>query len=392
MTTNAANSDPASLLNCTVKIQNLQSKPELNDQIGSVQSYNPQRNRYNIQLYNASPINPPIALKADNLIQATMVEKVKGQFQSMKTMILFMKENPQVKEQLRQVYKDVHDKLPNGVKPEYALGGSLLLFMGVIYFVGFMKTIMFFSMLGIVGVVALPDITYILNRGGSINATEMKSIATNFPFRWRTMIQEQTGYSLNPKVANGILVGLLLLSTKVLITPLGGRSSGGEKGTKLTQTEIDMMNQQQHQQQHRRQSQGPSFTVEEIYKMGYDDATKSLDFGTSLPENYESFHFTTSSSNSGEQEEETFEYDYKPTTPPLPNYHTNGGNSNTNRGSKIGFGTLMSMFALFRSVKELGFRDGRFDLPLFMANVQNMPPLKMAFMGFMLYRVISAFL
>jgi len=52
----------------------------------------------------------------------------------------------------------------------------------------------------------------------------------------------------------------------------------------------------------------------------------------------------------------------------------------------------MAMFALFRSVKELGFANGRFDVNYFKTNIQMMPPLKMAFLGFMLYRVVSAFI
>ena len=80
-----------------------------------------------------------------------------------------------------------------------------------------------------------------------------------------------------------------------------------------------------------------------------------------------------------------FDYDdYQPTTPPVP--------PSTSKGSGIGFGTLMSCFALFRSVKEMGFVDGRFELQYFKSNVQSMPPLKMVFMGFMVYRIVSAFM
>lgn len=166
---------------------------------------------------------------------------------------------------------------------------------------------------------------------------------------------------------------------------MGSSSSG--KGAKLTQTEIDLMKQKQGMRQQKQS--GVSFTLEEIYKMGYEDSSKNIEFGTSLPENHESFQFTQSYSSMNIDEKETFEYDdYEPTPPPLPPKQGSSGG-----GNKFGFGTLMSMFALFRSVKELGFNaEGRFDYPLFMANVQNVPPLKMAFMGFMLYRVVSAFL
>ena len=82
-------SDPASLIDSTVKIQNLVSKPELNSQLGIVKSYDLQRNRYHVQLCSSPPTSPPMSLKSDNLARASMVEKAKGQWEVSKTMMKF---------------------------------------------------------------------------------------------------------------------------------------------------------------------------------------------------------------------------------------------------------------------------------------------------------------
>lgn len=377
--TSSSSADPASMINCTVKIQNLVSKPELNSQIGIVKSYNTSRDRYNVQLYSASPIAPPIALKVDNLVHATLVEKAKGQLEQVKTMIQFVRTDPDVRRQILDMYHSFQTKLPSGIKPEYAIGGVLFLLFALTYMIGFTKLIMLMSIIGILLTVILPDIM--------AGETNVKHILRNFPARWRNTIHDHTGYHLSPKVANGLLFIILLLTTKVLVTP--SIRADTNNTAKLTNTELDMMMQQQQQQHNDKNtlnSQGQSsslqsWTLEEIYKLGYEDGVKKYDYGTSLPENHETILF---SSSSGASFNDDFEYDYKPTQPPLPPHQQ--------KKSKLGFSTLMAMFALFRSVKELGFANGRFDVNYFKTNIQMMPPLKMAFLGFMLYRVVSAFI
>lgn len=378
-------SDPASIIDSTVKIQNLVSKPELNSQLAIVKSYDLQSNRYRVQLCSSPPTSPPIALKADNLARASMVEKAKGQFEVSKTMMKFMMESPEVRNEFLRLYSLVDAKLPNGVKPEYAIGGIGLLLLLVVYFIGFSKAIVLFSLVAMLAIVALPDIMTVLSGSAATGAgpNALKVILRNFPSRWRNMIHDQSGRHLSPRIANGILIALLLFSAKVLLTPIGSNGSRVDT-SKLTQTELDMTKQRQQMKK-----SGVSFTIEDIYKLGYKDATEKKDFGISLPKNYETFTFTELSSESSATSTtsttfDDFEYDYQPSTPPLPPAST--------KESKLGVSTLFSMFALFRTVKELGFVNGGFDMNYFMANAQAMPPLKMAFVAFMVYRLVSAFM
>jgi hypothetical protein len=404
-------SDPAQILNSTIKIQNLLSKPELNSQIGQVISYNSERNRYNIQLFSNPPTSPFVSLKADNVTPATTIEKGFGKLTQMKTMLLFLKDNQSgIKAEIQKVYNEyIYQSIENAipmqyksmVKVEHVLIAFGLFVLYVLYKLGISKFVVVCSLIGIIVSVALPDIMSVMSNSNTNSATNshnlmdnVKTIARNFPFRWRNTIQEQTGYQLTPKIANAILIATLLFSAKVLITPNASSRSNTSGGAKLTQTELDMMRNNNAYDNGfdmgidvDADAGQQSWTMEEIYKLGYKDgqAMNENEEGRSLPDNHESFIFTSKSKS---RYNDNFEYDYQPTTPPQPS-------SSSSFGSKIGFGTLLSMFALFRSMKELGCNPnsgGNFDMEYFKVNLHNMPPMKMGFMCFMLYRIVNAFL
>lgn len=343
-------SDPASLLQKQVKIHSVSAKPELNDKIGVAQSYLPDRNRYLVSLpphVSASPI----ALKADNLTIPTMVEKAKGKVDDLWGMLLTVYNDDNVRSIVTNAVLKVESLLPPNVKIQHAFGGVLFMLLAVIYFIGFAKLFMLFSLLAMVGVVALPDI---------MAKKDPKTIAKNFPARWKEAITQNTGYRPSQKMATGILIGLLLFSGKVLLTPTARKPAKKVHDTNtFTASRADA---------------GTSFTLEEIYKMGFEDASNEKIYGESLPEGHSSMSFKSASYQS-------FAYDdYEPLIPQPPP-----------KKSKFGFGTIMSVVAIGRMIMELGFVGGRFEPNLFIANVKNLPPMRLAFMGFMLYRVISAF-
>jgi len=430
----SSTADPASMINCTIKIQNLTSKPELNSQIGIVQSYNTQNNRYIIQITsppandnaNATstqqqqPRQVCVALKIENIKEASTVDKMRGQYYIFLNVLSYMNKNKSLlwNDAKTKFNFTIEQLVRSGVLPpsfsqsaeggsggtalklEYVIGSIVVALLAIIYKVGLTKTIFFFSAFGILLTVAFPDLMAAVKTYNRNNTTSMKEqlkmVVTNFPIRWREMIHSHSGYNANPKIANGLLIALLLLSGKILFTPLGTKGVSSSGTNTLTQTEINMMKQgaDGSMNTNPRNVDTPLYTIEEIYRLGFEDASKGRDFGLSLPENHETLHVTSKTIAQTNFESNTysdikdsdiqFDYDdYQPTTPPLPP---------TKRGSGIGFGTLMSMFALFRSVKEMGFVNGRFELQYFISNVQSMPPMKMAFMGFMVYRIVSAFM
>lgn len=347
-------SDPASLLQKQVKIHSVSAKPELNHKIGVAQSFLPDRNRYLVSL--PPHISPsPIALKADNLAIPSFPEKARGKVDEVWGMFLTVYHDDNLRAVLRRGVTTVESQLPPNVKVQHLVIGVLVLLLGLIYFIGLSKTIMLISLLLMGCVVVLPDI---------VAKRDIKSIAKNFPFRWKEAIEQNTGYRPSQKIATGILVGILVLSSKVLLTPrprpLAAKASmsTNEKASGVSRnTEA-------------------SFTMEEIYKIGFDDAHNNKVFGESLPDDHSSMTFRSSSYNF---DYEDIGYDsYIPAPTP--------------KKSKFGIGTIMSLMAVGRTVMDLGFVGGRFEPNLFVANAKNLPPMKLAFLGFMVYRVISAFL
>jgi hypothetical protein len=361
--------DPASLLHKQVKIHSVSAKPELNSKIGIAESYLPDRNRYLVSL--PAHISPaPVALKADNLIEATIVDKAKGKVDQVWGMIVGVYHDENVREVLRRGVAELESRLPPNVKVVHAAGGILLVLIGIIYFTGLSKTIMLVSLVAMGAVVALPDI---------MAKRDFKSMAKNFPFRWKEAIEQNTGFRPSQRVASGILVGIVVLSGKVLVTSRSRASPGANAGgaqqfgggaSRRTSSSGGITNENMG-----------AFTMEDVYKLGFQDAQNESPFGESLPSDHASMNFKSSSSSttSTYNFDDYADYnDYLP--PPQP------------KKSKMGMGTVMSLFALGREVKELGFADGRFDLRLFQANAMNLPPLKKGFVAFMLYRVLSAFM
>jgi hypothetical protein len=346
-------SDPASLLQKQVKIHSVSAKPELNNKIGVAQSFLPDRNRYLVSL--PPHISPsPIALKADNLAIPSFPDKARGKFDEVWGMFLTVYHDDNLRAVLRRGVTTVESQLPPNVKVQHLVIGVLVLLLGLIYFIGLSKTIMIISLLVMGCVVVLPDI---------VAKRDIKSMAKNFPFRWKEAIEQNMGYRPSQKIATGILVGILVLSSKVLLTP---RPRPLAKASMSTNEKASGVSR----------NTGASFTMAEIYKIGFDDAQNNKVFGESLPDDHVSMTFKSSSYNF---DYEDIDYDsYIPAPAP--------------KKSKFGIGTIMALMAVGRTVMDLGFVGGRFEPNLLVANAKNLPPMKLAFMGFMVYRVISAFL
>jgi hypothetical protein len=255
-------SDPASLLNKHVKIHSVAAKPELNNKIGIAQSYLPDRSRYLVSL--PPHISPaPIALKADNLSLPTLTERARGKFDDVWGMILTVYHDQRLRAEFRRGLASMQSLLPPNVKIEHVALGILLFLFGVIYFIGLSKTIMILSLISMGIVVALPDI---------VARRDIKAIVTNFPMRWKEAIEQNTGYKLSLRTATGILVAILVVSSKVLLTSQSGvhnKQIGGED------VNFDGLGSQSGTSTGTKGSI-ISFTVEEIYKLGYEDAQTKI--------------------------------------------------------------------------------------------------------------------
>jgi len=277
--------------------------------------------------------------------------------------------DPQTRAKVRQVYQEAQTRLPPGIKLEYAAGGIALSLFLFIYLVGFTRFLFLSSLIGILGAVALPDI---------LAGVGPKGIARNFPSRWREMLVESTGFGwITERMAMGGLVFLLLFSARGLV--LGGGGGGGSKMSQSNAPYNAPVNGGLSSESM------VKWTMEDVYKMGFDDATNGKDYRQSLPEDHDSIgHFAPKSSRKtmATDDEDMDWSNYEPSNPP----------SSQKKGG-FGISTVMSLFAVGRVVKDMGFnQDGNFDAPLLVANVRMMQPWKLGFLGLAIYRVIASFL
>jgi len=363
MATPAADTnDPAGLISKTVKVHSVTSKPELNGQLGIVIRY--QQGRYIVKLQPSSPVGPQapqISLKDSNLTPANYLERTQHTIADMKLVATTLYNDPQTRAKVRQVCNDAQRRLPPNVKLEYAAAGIVLSLFVVVYVLGMSRSVFLGSIIGIVGAVALPDI---------LAGAGFKTVARNFPSRWKETLVESTGFGwITERMAMGGFVFLLMFSARGLMI------SGASKPT--THSGTTSLNGGVSS------DSAVKWTMEDVYKLGFDDASQEKDYRQSLPVGHEHIgHFVSKSRNLASEDDEDMDWtNYEPTSPPP---QKKGG---------FGFGTVMSLFAIGRVVKDMGFSpDGQFDHNLLIANVKMMEPWKMGFMGLAIYRVISSFL
>jgi len=382
-TTAPNTSDPANLLTKTVKTQNIASKPELNGQLGTVLSYIPHQDRYIIQL-QPTQVGPQhtrprtISLKHTNLTPANYLDRALSAVSTAKLTASSIYHDPQTRLHLRDAYDVAHRGLtqrgiPPRVRPEHAAGLLLLLLFGAVRVLGFATVVFIGSAVGILGTVALPDV---------MAGSGVRVIARNFPGRWREMVVEGTGFGwITERMAMAVLVLFLFLSGRGLVAsgakdysrapvaPAGGLGIGaqGDGGSP---------------------SEGMArWTLEEVYKMGFDDSTQEKDYTSSLPVDHASMGYFVPQSQSATSSlssiDEGFDLNnYQPSSPPPA--QKKGG---------FGISTAVTLFAIGRTVKDLGFTpEGRFEFPLLVSNVKAMEKWKLGFMGLAIYRLVSAFL
>jgi len=261
--------DPGKLLSKTVKIQGT-SREELNGTLGTVVSYMPQQDRYVIQLQppptptdggggtqnpRAQPPRRTVSLKQTNLVPASYTERTRFTVEEMKRAATTLYHDPQTRASLHRAYDRARRRLPAGVKPEHAAGLLLLLLLFVV-----VRTFGFPNP----NSVALPDV---------MSGAEAKATALNFPRRWRDTLVETSGFGwITLRMATGTLVALLLLSGKVLVGSSGGGGGGGKRLNVPPAASVSPDDG----------GGAVKWTVEDVYKLGFDDAVREEEYGRSL--------------------------------------------------------------------------------------------------------------
>ena len=358
------------------------SREDLNGLVCVALQYNAQTGRYVVQMLPGQASNAPrpgeaasaaaaaraaaggsaaaavgLSFKPENLVPCGPMEKVKAQATFAMHEAKRFVNSPDTKEKMRRLYTSLDQRLPPQVKPEYVGIGALIVLFIVVRIVGLSKLVLLTSLVLMLGMILMPDI--------QAGITDPSILASRFPDRLRANIAQATGYTSLTKKQAMIGFGIFMFFTlKLLATPTGSAvPPPAPVASRSAPTTFDLPSK--------------SFDMEEIYKLGFEDAKDGKDFGASLPKT------TGPSAPRGTSAADT-SFDG------LPPYHPSPPAA---KESKFGLTWAMSAFGLFRGVKELGITpDGQFDPQYLVANVKVAPPLKLALLGFCLYRVLSAFM
>ena len=393
----SSSADPASLLHKVVKIHSLSSKPELNNKLGTVTLFSTERNRYLVELYPPSspPSSTTISIRAENLIVASWTEKAQVQLVGWKNQALTLYRDPQVRQQVQYLYNRMDRHLPKSpvkMHPEHLLIASVLVFLLTLWLLGITRTILILSLASITFMVALEDIVPILSQPSgqsTLSATALfKTIVQNFPMRWRNVVAQTIGWpTISRRFALALWFGLVFFMGTVLWTsPSKNNYKRGNYNPSQIQTTYPSTSSS---------SQVP-WTLEDIYKMGFDDASHSLEYASSLPKDVDNYRVILRSKNTMEpisnpisplDEPPMEDVDPYPTldymAPPPPK---------RKGGPTLGYTTIAAFYSLFRVIRELGFHGGKFDFRLFIANLKNLQPWRLGLIGLSLYKVLSTFL
>lgn len=314
-----------------------------------------------------SPAASALSFKPENLVRASTMDKVKAQATfAMHEAKRFMN-SPDTKEKMRRMYTTIDQRLPAQIKPEHAGIGALIVLFIIIRIVGFSKIVLLTSLVLMLGMILMPDL--------QAGVTDPSVLASRFPDRLRNNIAQATGYTNLTKKQAMIGFGLFMLfALKLLATPASSAVPPPPAASRSAPTSTFDPVVGDAAGMKSPPSPRASFDMEEIYKLGFEDAKQGRDFGASLPK---------TTAPRGTVAADTNFDDLPPYHPPQP----------AAKESKFGLTWAMSAFGLFRGVKELGVTpDGRFDPQFLVANVKGAPPLKLALLGFCLYRVLSAFM
>lgn len=359
-----------------IKIVNT-ARMDLNDSFGIVQSYNTDRSRYLVTLISNENTSSPnnqvaISLKPENLQKASFIEKTKIQgklvYNGVKQQIM----DPRVQAELRRHYTTAQSRL--GFKPEYLLYGFIVLFFIFVRLFGFSRVIMGTSFTLLVAGVSAPD--------WYVGRCDFKTTIIKFPGRWRDAIVEASGFqNISTKMALGAFIALTLFTGKVLIFTPSTHRPPPPKHIPISNaaTSASSKYETSNTQTNTRTIQ----LLEEIYKFGFEDATNEKPFGSSLPDNLQALVMDKIPSPP-DLDIEYDDLDYNDYPPPPPT---------SKPKSNMGMGTIMSLFTLFRMLKEMATDPhGQISFPLLVSNIKMADSWKLGIFGLCAYKILSGFL
>lgn len=374
-----------------VKVVNT-SRETLNGRFGLCLQYSEEKGRYTILLVplnngiTVTSANEQVALKTENLVVCTFVEKYQAQY-------ALLRYNPEIQAQIQKVYTTIQNRT-GGIKPEYVLIGLLALIIVAIYFIGFSKVLLVLAGMMVLFSIIGQDL---------LASVPMETVLRNAPNRWKSILRDQIPFGYGSKVVDNKYSYLAVTALIVFLfifplftTSTSKASTAGGVGNTLDLTTT------------LKQGGGiptsyfTSDHIEKLYKLGFDDATSSMEYGTSLPKSISDAR-TLLEIDYTEKEDTVvpnkkvagaatatteFDIDDSYILPSVP-----APKSKSIIASLLNFQTAMSLFMIYRTIEPISKNsDGNFDLDVLKANLGTLDVWKLGILGFSVYRLVSQFL
>lgn len=348
------------------------ARDDINGLLGMVVSYNVERERYLVHM----PVSQStMALKKENLVSASTVERYRAQWQQLQN-------DPRVREKVAH-YLRMAQRYVAPVQLQHAIGGALVLLTLLVYLVGFTKMVMTISLLLMLGVMAGPDV---------LARSPPSVILRNFPNRARETFEKQVPFlkgRLSNRVALGVVLLLVVLTVQsLLFTGTSSSSGSGAAGAGAPPVKpppisaVDANNQPRLDRE----------AMQKFYNMGFDDATNVMEHGHSLRpilqrllEQEAASSSSEGSANASGEDNVDDLYLSSTMTPPA----TAAPKSIVSK--LVNFSTLGSLFYVYRMLKDKGIDQstGLFSLGQLAANLQHHTELWQQ--GMLLFSVYNVF-
>jgi hypothetical protein len=242
---------------------------------------------------------------------------------------------------------------------------------------------------------------------------DLRSIVRSVPLRYRDLVRTQIPY-VGPTLASRssylmivTVVFLALLLYSFLGTPTNSMFWNHHR--QAASTRMSTTRSIPHHPHHTNDVMTTSVSSRELldttdnaravppteyyYQLGFDDATKGLDFGTSLPKKVKAAKEDVIINDDGTttDDEEEDQYAWSSSTGRRSDTTTRGQKSKT---TPFSISTIMAMFTIYRIVQPLAYNTntGQYDWQLLLANVQHLDMWKYGILAFAFYRIVASFL
>ena len=232
----------------------------------------------------------------------------------------------------------------------------------------------------------------------------MATIMRNAPHRFRTMVRDQFpggAYVADKPYAVALLAALLVVFfIKSMIPPSSSSTTSGNSIMSFFNTADASTGSSGGGSGSNSMASNPPYrrnlltkeTMEEYYRLGFDDAIAQKEFGTALPAEVPGGGAGDSSTMSNTRMMMDDELPDYPMPPPPRSSFSGGGLL----GKMLNLSNAMSIMFLGRTIMELGkdgggANGGSWQMTRFLQNVQTLEPLKLGLLGLSVYRLVSAF-